>query len=171
LVKEVWNCTTCDKDVDERHSTLFPKHMVAYSWSYVNDPYTNVSTCVDRLYREWQAHPQLIVATDFDDTVFPYHATGHTHFEVIGALERAFKARFYIVLLTASAPHRFDEMRAFMLKHGITVHSVNENPIELPFGKHGKPYYNILLDDRAGLGQALETLKAVLDKVEAASAH
>jgi len=38
--------------------------------------------------------------------------------------------------------------------------------IKLPFGNNGKIYYNILLDYRAGLGQALDALEIFLDNIQ-----
>lgn len=35
----------------------------------------------------------------------------------------------------------------------------------MPFGNHGKMYYNILLDDRAGLGQSLDILSQTLENL------
>lgn len=73
---------------------------------------------------------------------------------------------FYVVLWTASAPERFNFMKKYMQDNGIHVDAINENPIKLPFGNNGKIYYNILLDDRAGLGQALDALEIFIDNIK-----
>jgi hypothetical protein len=135
------------------------------------DPFTDTQHAVTRLYKEWVKHPQLIVAVDFDDTVFDFHQKGDTHDRVINLLKRCNAENFYIVTFTASHPGRYPLIEARMKEIGIEVHSMNQNPIELPFGNHGKIYYNILLDDRAGLGQAVETLEAVLDMIDFAKAY
>lgn len=131
----------------------------------MTDPYMNTEVCVNRLYREWSKHKRLIVACDFDDTVFAYHNPDDTHHHVFNLLEQCQRAGFYIVLWTASAPDRYTMMQEYMRNRGIAVHSINTNPVELPFGNNGKIYYNILLDDRAGLGQAYDTLKGVLERI------
>ena len=128
----------------------------------MNDPYTTTLRCVNRLYKEYKRHPRIIVACDFDDTVSPYHDKSETHQRVFSVLRECQKHNFYIVLWTASAPERFDFMKNFMNENGIKIDSINENPIPLPFGNNGKIYYNILLDDRAGLGSALDTLETLL---------
>lgn len=128
----------------------------------MSDPYTTTLRCVNRLYREYKRHPRIIVACDFDDTVYPYHDKSETHERVFSVLRECQKHNFYIVLWTASAPERFDFMKNFMNENGIKIDSINENPIPLPFGNNGKIYYNILLDDRAGLGSALDTLETLL---------
>jgi hypothetical protein len=56
-------------------------------------------------------------------------------------------------------------MYNLFVENNITIASINENPIDLPFGNNGKIYYNILLDDRAGLGQALDTLNKTIELI------
>jgi predicted mannosyl-3-phosphoglycerate phosphatase (HAD superfamily) len=130
------------------------------------DPYLYVHNCAIRLFIEWKKHPQLIVAVDFDETLFDFHEKGYTHEKVIALLKRCQECGFYIVLFTASAPERHKFMNDYMLGRGIVLDSINENPIPLPYGNHGKIFYNILLDDRAGLGQAVETLTEVLKMID-----
>jgi len=57
-------------------------------------------------------------------------------------------------------------MIEYMADHGIKISSINKNPIDLPFGNHGKIYYNHLLDDRAGLESALKILKSLIDRIQ-----
>ena len=47
----------------------------------------------------------------------------------------------------------------------IKITGINANPIPLPFGNHGKIYFNILLDDRAGLSQSIDILNKLIDKI------
>jgi hypothetical protein len=129
------------------------------------DEFIQIENCIERLLREYNTHKKLIIAFDFDDTVFDYHRKGGKNETVLALLRRCQQLGFWLVMFTASAPERFPEMIQYMQDQGIEVHSVNKNPINLPFGYHGKIYYNILLDDRAGLGQAVETLTAVLDRI------
>ncbi len=125
-----------------------------------------LENCVARLLREYEAHKKLIVAFDFDDTVWDYHRKGGRNDAVLALLRRCQAHGFWLVVFTASAPERFPEMREYLTSQGIEIHAINENPIKLPFGHHGKIYYNILLDDRAGLASAVETLTAVLDRID-----
>jgi hypothetical protein len=126
----------------------------------------DTEVCMTRLFNEWKKHPRLIIACDFDDTAFPYRDKDDTHYLVFNLLRECQKLGFYIVLWTASAPERHDFMRAFMRDRGIEVSSINVNPIPLPFGNHGKIYYNILLDDRAGLGQAYNILAQTIQRIK-----
>lgn len=130
------------------------------------DPYTSTSKASQRLFKEWQKHPKLLVAVDFDDTLFDFHKVGNSHQRVITALKKCNQLGFYVVLWSASKPERFAFMREYAASVGVEIASINENPIPLPFGNDKKIYYNILLDDRAGLGQALDTLEIVIGMIE-----
>ena len=128
----------------------------------MNDPYLNISNCVERIYNEYKKHKRLVIACDFDDTCFPYHNKENTHKRVLDLLRRCQEKNFYIVCFTASLPVRYPMIQEFFKKEGINISGINQNPIPLPFGNHGKIYYNILLDDRAGLSSAVDTLETLL---------
>lgn len=132
----------------------------------MNDPYFSTQNCINRLYCEYTKHKQLIVAVDFDDTIYPYHQTGNTHYQVIDLLRKCQNLDFYIVVFTGCAPDKFGFIQKFFEDLNIKLDSINKNPIDLPFGNHGKIYYNILLDDRAGLWQAYETLSETIKLIE-----
>ena len=132
----------------------------------MRDPYKDTINCFLRLRREWKRHGRIIVAVDFDDTVFDFHGEGHDYKEVLEVLCRCIQKNFYIMLFTGTPPSEWPRQKEFLARRGIPVNSVNVNPIDLPFGNSGKPYYNILLDDRAGLGQALDVLRMLLWEVE-----
>jgi len=132
----------------------------------MTDPFTSTSKIVQRLHKEYKKHPKLIIAVDFDDTVYDFHGGGAHHDRVQQALLKCNELGFYVVLWTASAPERFAFMREYMQDIGVHISAINENPIELPFGNHKKMYYNILLDDRAGLGQSLDALEIFMDDIK-----
>lgn len=133
----------------------------------MTDPYLDQARCVSRLMDEWRKHGRLIVAVDFDSTVAPWPVGSEdSHDKLISLVKECSDLGFLITIYTASTTERWPMMRAFMEGHGIKVASVNENPIELPFGLWGKIYYNVLLDDRAGLSAAYETLQEVVRLVK-----
>lgn len=131
----------------------------------MTDPFSSTSNIVKRLHKEYKKHPKLVVAVDFDDTVYDFHKMGTLHERAINVVKQCAALGFYVVLWTASAPERFDFMKKYMADNGIHVDAINENPIKLPFGNNGKIYYNILLDDRAGLGQVLDALEIFVDNI------
>jgi len=130
------------------------------------DPYRDTDLCVDRLLKQYYRSPKLIVAVDFDDTVFDFHEAGHSYPVVLDLLRRCKALGFYVVVYTASKPDRHNYMKGYLGINGVAVDSVNANAVDLPYGKEGKIFYNILLDDRAGLGQAVDILTKVLEHIE-----
>ena len=130
--------------------------------------YQITENCVNRLVKEWKKHGRLIIAIDFDDTIFDFHKTagdGECYDRVWNVLREANKIGALFVIFTASLPERFDFMKSYFVGTGIEIAAINTNPIKLPFGNNGKIYYNILLDDRAGLGQSLEVLELAVEKM------
>ncbi len=130
------------------------------------DPYTNKLNCISRLYKEYCKHKKLIVAVDFDDTIFDFHRSGYSYDKIIAILKECQELDFYICIFTGSPPTKYDFITKYMENLGIKIHSINKNPFPMPFGNDGKMYYNILLDDRAGLGEAYEILRFTLDNIQ-----
>jgi len=122
---------------------------------------------LNRLVEEWETHGKIIIAVDFDDTVSPYRYNDDEaakQYDKIWALLRdCQQTGAYIVCHTACNPDRHNDIRDVFGLHGISDVCINKTPIDLPYGKEGsKVYANIFLDDRAGLGEAVEMLEAAL---------
>lgn len=132
----------------------------------MTDPYFDRENCIKRLSAEYAKHGQLIVALDFDDTIFDFHKKGSTHEAVIGLINECQDLGFHIVIFTASPKERYDFIREHCATVGIKPKAINENALpELKYGQNGKIYFNILLDDRAGLWEAYMTLRAVVNAI------
>jgi hypothetical protein len=119
-----------------------------------------------RLTDEWVTHGKLIVAVDFDDTIFPYRMSSWGRCMItIGELLRM-QDQMIIIIWTASAPERYPFIERYCKEVGLNIVGVNTPAIpNLKFGTESKPYFNILLDDRAGLDGALSMLGRVYDKI------
>ena len=120
-------------------------------------PYANVDACAQRLFNNYKEHGKLIIAFDFDNTIFDYHNTGGDFSEVISLLQKCNMYNFTMVLFTSNEGERLEFCKKFCAKHNIRIDYVNESPI-MPTRK---PFYSLLLDDRAGLGCAI----MILDKL------
>lgn len=131
-----------------------------------NDPYLNTDNCVDRLYKEYVKHKRLVLAVDFDDTLYPFHGTNYNCEKLISIVKEAQKAGFYITIFTASRNERHPFILEYTKSIGIIPDSINKNPIDLPFGNEGKIYYNLFLCDRAGLAESFRILRKLLDKIK-----
>lgn len=122
---------------------------------------------LDRLEKEWREHGKIVIAVDYDSTIFPYHTIDNDNDieRVIKTLKIAKETGAYIAIFTCSSPDRHDEIRDYCKTKGLDIDSINENPIHLPYGHHGKIYANIYLDDRAGLNEALNILEFAMYKI------
>ena len=66
---------------------------------------------------------------------------------------------------TCSDEARHDEIMEYCKSKGLEVESINKNPIDLPYGNEGKPYYNWQLCDRSGLEYASKVLEEAAEEV------
>jgi hypothetical protein len=114
---------------------------------------------LERLENEWMTHGKIIIACDFDDTISPWRMHNADFNRVIEVLKTAKQTGAYIVIFTACNPSRYDEIRKYCSDAGLTIDTINQNPIELPYGNTGKVYANIFIDDRAGLNESLNILE------------
>ena len=113
--------------------------------------------------REYDKYNGLVVAYDFDNTVNDYHNAGDNYVEVIELIREAKVMGCYLIVFTAEVNTK--KVKKFLKENNIPFDAINKNP---PFreSKARKIYYNVLLDDRAGLRSAYEQLKAVFDRVK-----
>lgn len=133
----------------------------------MTDPYAELnSACRNRLIREYDEHNSIVVAFDFDDTVYDYHNKGFTYPRVIDALRRAKAVGCYLICWTGQ--QNVNLVGSYLIDNEIPFDVINDNP---PFAKVNlltprKVYANIYLDDRAGLALALLHLLAVVEHAE-----
>lgn len=127
-------------------------------------PYTKEQQ-VERLRSEVAAHGSLFVAFDFDNTIFDYHKQGFDYSGVISLLRRCSEMGHKMILLTSNEDEeKLAFIRYYCRSFGIRIDYVNENPEVCPGCR--KPYYNILIDDRAGMNEACEILNAIIQEQE-----
>lgn len=125
-------------------------------------PFLNQQNTKARLLEECMKYNGLIVAFDFDNTIFDTHNNGYDLSEVIKLLRECCKLEgFTMVLFTVEfEQEKLEKKKKYCEEIGIRVDYINESPI-LTGAK--KPYYNILLDDRAGLLEAFDNLRFVVE--------
>lgn len=124
--------------------------------------------CKKRLLEEYHKYGKLIVAFDFDNTIFDYHNNGGDYSEVINLLNKCYKLGFHLILFTCETNlqelciKQMKTAKLLGLDEDFELYT-NESPV---FPNSEKPYYNILLDDRAGLEESYEILKYVVDEIK-----
>ena len=131
------------------------------------NPFEQTGRCVERLFNEYKRHPRLVVSTDFDDSAFNFHEYPDVSYErITKVLQDCKSLNFFVVCFTASPISRYDFIREhFKSVLKVEIDGINENVIDTPYGKNGKIYFNIHLDDRCGLGQSLDILEQLIAKI------
>lgn len=119
-------------------------------------PFLSDTACVYRLVDEYKKHGSIVIAYDFDNLVFDYHSKGHDYSEVIDILKEAKELGCFLIVFTAEQDT--EKVKSHLTSNQIPFDAINENP---PFFKSQsrKIYFNLLLDDRAGLLSAYNQLK------------
>lgn len=129
----------------------------------MEDRYFDHSQCINRLKRELDKYGSLYIAFDFDNTVFDFHNQGDTFPEIETILRKAKDLGHRLILFTAKGygTKELGDAIEYCKEKGFKPDHINWSPIIK--GNSPKPYYNILLDDRAGLQQAFVQLEVILD--------
>lgn len=119
------------------------------------DFYLNQQNAYKRILKEYLTYDRLIVAYDFDNTVYDYHQKGWQFEQVIQLLRRLKEMGCYLIIFTANED--LELVRNHCEKYSIPFDQINENA---PFinANARKIYYNVLLDDRAGLRATYDLL-------------
>lgn len=129
------------------------------------DFYLENRNTIHRLVNEWEKYKVLIVAYDFDNTVFDFHNEGHSYEKVIELLRECKEIGSYLMVYTAREDEELEFVKNYLTKNEVPFDSINETPEYIKFtGK--KLYYNILLDDRAGLASAYHCLKEAINIIK-----
>lgn len=129
------------------------------------DYYLNENHVYDRLKNEYKKYGKIIISYDFDGTIFDFHNQGFTYDNVINLLKR-FKNYAYFIVYTASKKSRFKIIREYLDENSIPYDTINKNIETLNIPQEGKLYYNILLDDRAGLKESYYLLLRLINEIE-----
>lgn len=129
----------------------------------MNDRFLNPTNAYQRLKEEFLKYGKLIIAYDFDSTVYDYHHTGETYERVIDLLRR-YKDHAYLIVFTSSDEDRFEFIRGYLRENDIPFDAVNEDAPHITFTGR-KLYYNIMLDDRAGLSECYDLLNRLYYEV------
>ena len=123
------------------------------------DPYVSEFRSAERLCAEWKRHGSIIIGVDFDDTIYDCHSKGFVFPYTISTIKRAQKLGAKLCVWTANANK--DLVDSVWNKLELKYDYYNESPIVL-HDNQIKPYFNLLLDDRAGLESALHILNRTM---------
>ena len=115
-----------------------------------------------RLKNDYLLHGSLFVAFDYDNTVFDYHKQGIHYDKIVDLLKTCKSLGFTLILFTGNEGRALEYIKRDLKERNIPYDLINENPIM----NTRKPYYNILLDDRAGLRESYNMLKRLTNEIQ-----
>ncbi|WP_370086917.1 hypothetical protein [Ekhidna sp.] len=115
----------------------------------------------NRLRNDYLKHKSLFVAYDYDNTVYDFHGHGISYEKIIELLRECKSLGFTMILFTGNEGEKLNAILEDLKRREIPFDLINENPLM----KTRKPYYNILLDDRAGLKESYKHLKKLVDEI------
>jgi hypothetical protein len=134
-----------------------------------NNSYLNNEKVIYRLLQEYKKYKNLIIGFDFDSTIYDYNKENLDLQPVIDLIKRASDLGLTMCLHSLCTKKEDIKIKTDFVKNlGINVHYFNTSPILInSFPEdHKKPFYSILLDDRAGLSSAYSALNVVLEEIE-----
>lgn len=111
---------------------------------------------LEKLKKVYKTHGKIIIGLDFDNTIFPLQ---HENVDICDKVKKLIKeCQVYstICLYTVADNKELSYKLEILKCWGIRVDYANESPIKL--GNGDKPYFNILLDDKAGLNETYKIL-------------
>lgn len=124
--------------------------------------FTQTSSRVSKLVDQHNLHGSIVIGVDFDFTI--YNPIDHSmHMDIIDLLLQSESAGCKLCLWTANSsriPYILHKCESI----GLNFQYINESPIHIEH-KVIKPHFNLLLDDTAGLGQAVEILEQFLKEL------
>ena len=127
------------------------------------DEYLVPNSSFLRLYDEYKKYKSLVIAYDFDNTVYDFHDKGVSYFRVIELLRKLKQIGCICICFTANEDENF--IREYCQLWDIPLDKLNENP-DFFKSKSKKIYFNALLDDRAGLQQVYQELNLLINLIE-----
>lgn len=132
--------------------------------NFLGDPFLYDTYVIDRLRKEYHKYQRLIIAVDFDGTVHDYHKEGFVFPKLIALVKLAKELGCYIYIFTAHPDEEY--VASYLRENDIPFDGINKAPeMDAKFNP-AKPFYSILLDDRAGLYSAYRNLDYVLQEIK-----
>lgn len=115
-----------------------------------------IEQSLNKLLAVYKQYNKIIVGVDFDDTLFKYSEDKlEKDCEYLRSILVELRPHITLCLYTIADDQSMKYKLALMKIWGLTPDYVNESPVNMPTVK---PYFNLLLDDKAGLNEATELL-------------
>lgn len=116
----------------------------------------------EKLKAVYEEHDSIIIALDFDDTIFDWKSKGFDCHYVINLVKTCIeKLNAKVILYTCRENIDLEFAKNYCKEQGIKLYGVNSNPDYPPTSS--KMFYNIILDDKACLAYVCGILERLLD--------
>ena len=128
------------------------------------DTFFSDDALLNKLLNVYENHKRIIIAYDFDDTIAPTYMSKDCSC-VVQLLK---KMRPYADFICFTSNENIEKVKLYIAQNDIPCDYINENVPKMMerYGQIRKVYFNILLDDKAGLGQAYRILNIFYEKVK-----
>ena len=130
----------------------------------MEDEFLNHGPSIKRLHEEYKKHGTLCIGFDFDGTVHDFHKKGVIYPKMIQLLRDLKSIGCTLICWTAYKEHTY--VQGYLIANDIPYDGINTDGIKLPWETR-KPFFNALLDDRAGLIQVYYELDTLVQNVKA----
>ena len=136
-----------------------------------NNPYVGTVHKLAKLKRQLEDHGNIILGVDFDFTLYdstkPYKDLAF-YDDILSLVKRA-QASGLCTMCLWTASGDIDGVLSATDAVGLNWDYVNESPLVFGTQPTRKAHFNLLLDDSAGLSEAVDILKLYLDMHTATS--
>lgn len=128
------------------------------------DTFFRDEALLEKLKVHYSTHGKIIVAYDYDDTIAPTYLAKSCK-QVIKLLK---DLKPYAVFICYTSNEDLNRVKVYIKENDIPCDKINENVdyMKSKYDNSGKVFYNVFLDDKAGLGQAYRILKKFLRFLE-----
>lgn len=124
--------------------------------------FLNEENFYQRLEGYYEKYGQIILAYDFDDTVYDCRHLGRDYTELMNLIRRMDKYA-YLIVFTSRPKNEYQMVKDFLNENNIPFDAINEDAPQTPEERRcRKVYYHVLLDDKAGLLMAYNALQKFL---------
>lgn len=128
------------------------------------DCYLQPDAAYNRLENEFKKYGKLIIAVDYDDTLYDFHKKGRTYNDVINLLKR-WEPYSEVIIFTGNGKDTYPQITEYLNENNVTFKGINCQS-SVPNKNLGKVYANVYLDDRIGLRQVFNELTKLITKIE-----
>lgn len=130
----------------------------------LTDPYLDITESIFRLVNEYHKYGTLTIGFDFDNTIHDYHKTGATYPKLIQLLQICSEPSLNFTMCVYTCNPDIELVKSYCAEHDIRIDYINSSPIHT--SKPHKPFFSILLDDRAGLAAAYAILVSTINNIK-----